>query len=126
MKEYTFRVGDVVRLRSGGPLMTVVRIVLSEIETRWFDSQQQLQVRRFSAGTLVHISNDEADDSGLPWLLRERCAASEMQLRDLQDFETAFWRGLRSYPRQIPTGESLTDQARLGGWLVARHKEYTK
>jgi uncharacterized protein YodC (DUF2158 family) len=58
-----FKVGDTVRLNSGGPLMTVHRLVKmntgpDEIETVWFEGKKK-NTSRFKTETLTH-------DSGLP------------------------------------------------------------
>lgn len=41
-----FNVGDVVRLKSGGPLMTIVEIDDEEVTCVWFPTTDYTQVRR--------------------------------------------------------------------------------
>jgi uncharacterized protein YodC (DUF2158 family) len=58
-----FKVGDTVRLNSGGPLMTVEKIIKmtsgkDEVDATWFDGKKKLN-DRFKSETLTH-------DSGLP------------------------------------------------------------
>ena len=43
----TFRIGDVVRLVSGSPPMTVTRVLLASIEVSWFDDAGHLQQSKF-------------------------------------------------------------------------------
>lgn len=51
-----FKVGDVVRLKSGGPLMTI-RVIdndgTREIYCDWFDSKDELKGTRFIDETLA-------------------------------------------------------------------------
>jgi uncharacterized protein YodC (DUF2158 family) len=44
-----FVVGDVVRLKSGGPLMTVARIEEPAVYTVWFDGDKKLSDSFFAA-----------------------------------------------------------------------------
>lgn len=54
------KVGDTVRLKSGGPVMTVARIVPNpkiqgeSIICIWFNKQEERQDGAFSADTLKH------------------------------------------------------------------------
>ncbi|AII50612.1 hypothetical protein N008_01265 [Hymenobacter sp. APR13] len=41
MAAYTL--GDTVRLQSGGPVMTIVKLTLKETTCTWFDEQNRLQ-----------------------------------------------------------------------------------
>jgi uncharacterized protein YodC (DUF2158 family) len=64
MEEHSeFKVGDTVRLKSGGPLMTVHRLVKmregpDNIETVWFEGKKK-ETDIFKSETLTH-------DSGMP------------------------------------------------------------
>ena len=62
----TFKIGDVVRMRSGGPLMTVCWVYQEEeqvldvdipnnkfVKTRWFDTDNNLCENRFNTDTLI-------------------------------------------------------------------------
>jgi uncharacterized protein YodC (DUF2158 family) len=54
-----FKPGDTVRLKSGGPLMTVkVKQSSDELYCEWFDDKKNLQGRAFAVSSLV------ADDGG--------------------------------------------------------------
>ena len=54
-----FKPGDTARLKSGGPLMTVVQITSNgEVWCEWFDNKQEPQQRGFKPTTLI------ADDGG--------------------------------------------------------------
>jgi uncharacterized protein YodC (DUF2158 family) len=50
-----FKPGDTVRMKSGGPLMTVshIRQQDGEIWCEWFDSKDEPQSRAFKATSLV-------------------------------------------------------------------------
>jgi uncharacterized protein YodC (DUF2158 family) len=54
----TFKVGQTVKLKSGGPLMTIDSINGEEATCEWFDSKQQIQVRTFGLHVLME------DDDG--------------------------------------------------------------
>jgi uncharacterized protein YodC (DUF2158 family) len=59
MADQQFKPGDTVRLKSGGPLMTVHSIEShGAIWCEWFDQKNQPQGKSFLAATLV------ADDGG--------------------------------------------------------------
>jgi uncharacterized protein YodC (DUF2158 family) len=49
----TFKPGDTVRMKSGGPLMTVDSINNEELWCEWFDEKNQPQSRSFKQHTLV-------------------------------------------------------------------------
>jgi uncharacterized protein YodC (DUF2158 family) len=44
-----FKPGDVVQLKSGGPLMTVSTVCGEVLTCEWFDDRQQVLVRAFAA-----------------------------------------------------------------------------
>jgi uncharacterized protein YodC (DUF2158 family) len=59
-----FKVGDTVRLKSGGPLMTVSRLIKmnigpDQIETIWFDDRGKETSGKYKSETL------KADDGSL-------------------------------------------------------------
>jgi uncharacterized protein YodC (DUF2158 family) len=55
----TFRSGDTVRLKSGGPLMTVNSVNTDgEVWCEWFDKTDKPQAKSFAINSLV------ADDGG--------------------------------------------------------------
>lgn len=47
----TFAVGDTVKLKSGGPTMTVAELEGEDVVCLWFDKSQQCK-QRFPAATL--------------------------------------------------------------------------
>jgi len=47
-----FKTGDVVKLKSGGPLMTVYDVTRKAITCQWFDEKKEIQYSKFSAETL--------------------------------------------------------------------------
>lgn len=51
------KVGDVVRLKSGGPLMTVAEVATGYIKTEWF-SGDVVSGKAFYRGTLEVVSED--------------------------------------------------------------------
>lgn len=55
MMENTFKVGDVVALKSGGEKMTVERVdgIFGLIDTVWFDNKKQLQRNAFATSALI-------------------------------------------------------------------------
>lgn len=53
--------GDTVRLRSGGPLMTVTNVTGENVTCEWFDTQDQAQSRTFKALALVKDNGISAD-----------------------------------------------------------------
>jgi uncharacterized protein YodC (DUF2158 family) len=55
---HNFKVGETVKLNSGGPLMTVDSINGEDIYCEWFDDKGQHQGRTFKAHTLTR------DDGG--------------------------------------------------------------
>lgn len=50
-----FQPGDRVRLRSGGPLMTVVSAPRGDVKCFWFGSGDELHEQNFPAVTLVLV-----------------------------------------------------------------------
>ena len=51
--------GDIVRLRSGGPPMSVQTVTPDGIECMWFDSDGRLQEKIFHPGTLQKNSDHD-------------------------------------------------------------------
>jgi uncharacterized protein YodC (DUF2158 family) len=51
-----FKIGDTVRLKSGGPLMTVKETSGDQVRCQWFDEKHSVQTHLFLAAML------EADD----------------------------------------------------------------
>jgi uncharacterized protein YodC (DUF2158 family) len=53
MSQQTFKPGDIVRLKSGGPKMTVVRYAMfayddvEKVECRWFDAKGAMTISTF-------------------------------------------------------------------------------
>lgn len=63
----TFRVGDLVCLPSGGPVMTVCGVTPDEsgatvVKARWFGVQGQLGQSNFSPATLELYTGDDEED----------------------------------------------------------------
>lgn len=56
MAETQFKPGDIVSLRSGGPLMTIVMIDAHNACCEWFAEDQQPQTRSFA---LTSLKSDE-------------------------------------------------------------------
>ena len=54
-----FKVGDTVRLKSGGPLMTVIDLDGERVRCQWFDEKNKPMAQLFVAAAL------QADD-GVP------------------------------------------------------------
>ena len=52
-----FKPGDVVQLKSGGPLMTVSINAGPAVTCEWFDDRQQVLVRAFGAVSLKQANN---------------------------------------------------------------------
>ena len=51
-----FKVGDTVRLKSGGPLMTVREILSSKsLKCQWFDDKSKLQIDIFVPETVEAV-----------------------------------------------------------------------
>ena len=63
MSDSDFEVGDVVRLRSGGPDMTVSNLegTLMEkgIMTTWFDSKGERKTGVFAPEALEHVDDED-------------------------------------------------------------------
>jgi uncharacterized protein YodC (DUF2158 family) len=55
-----FNVGDVVRLKSGGPNMTVGNASSSRIICTWFDASNVFHSQEFDQGALEKIVQSEA------------------------------------------------------------------
>lgn len=56
MSDQEFKKGDVVRLKSGGPKMTVVNTPNGNlVECMWFDSKNERQSNEFSLDSLKHF-----------------------------------------------------------------------
>ena len=53
-----FKPGDVVRLKSGGPMMTVAHVGDDEIYCEWFDDKKEPQGRGFSPVSLKLAGSD--------------------------------------------------------------------
>ncbi|WP_199728308.1 YodC family protein [Achromobacter sp. K91] len=47
-----FQQGDVVQLKSGGPLMTVTSISGNDVSCTWFDEKNKVNTRSFPAAIL--------------------------------------------------------------------------
>ena len=58
MDENPFKPGDTVRLKSGGPLMTVSGCELDVCWCTWFDDKKNLQTEKF----VQHILKKSDDD----------------------------------------------------------------
>lgn len=54
-----FKVGDIVILKSGGPKMTISKIVSDEIDCQWFHNKIELRHGTFSSDWLVHYKGSE-------------------------------------------------------------------
>jgi uncharacterized protein YodC (DUF2158 family) len=66
---HNFKVGDTVRLNSGGPLMTVAKFVKmasgpDEIATTWFDTQGKEASGRYKP-ELLHVDNEQSSGKGI-------------------------------------------------------------
>jgi len=48
-----FNTGDTVKLKSGGPAMTVVSTVEENVQCVWFDAKQELQRKYFDQELIV-------------------------------------------------------------------------
>jgi len=59
-----FQVGDVVKLKSGGPAMTVKEVSDRGIICNWFDQDGKVQRQGFASGQLV--TTDEAGSGVAP------------------------------------------------------------
>jgi uncharacterized protein YodC (DUF2158 family) len=60
-----FQAGNVVRLRSGGPKMTLARVIVgegtgdSEVECKWFADDNQLYSGVFRCDSLKHFDGKD-------------------------------------------------------------------
>lgn len=64
MDERVLEVGDVVRLKSGGPPMTVESVEGAAAGVVWIDDKQQIHRESFPMGTLAR------EDNGRPMKFR--------------------------------------------------------
>lgn len=55
MARPSFKIGDKVHLRSGGPSMMVEKIKGNAVECIWFDKKDALHTARFSAPNLEKV-----------------------------------------------------------------------
>ena len=53
-----FKVGDTVKVKSGGPLMTISAVADDGAETVWFNTADGCESRRFPLATLRHDDGD--------------------------------------------------------------------
>ena len=60
-----FKVGDVVQLKSGGPLMTVNKVGSGEIGCQWFDKAGDDVKTRFFAPETLELWTDEGAEVSL-------------------------------------------------------------
>ena len=62
MSKQTFKAGDVVRLKSGGPKMTILWIEdeygVMTASCQWFDSKNELKDAKFRPSSLEHYEAD--------------------------------------------------------------------
>jgi uncharacterized protein YodC (DUF2158 family) len=52
----TLKVGDTVKLKSGGPLMTITLIELNTVYCSWFNDKNELKYGQFSPDALIQDS----------------------------------------------------------------------
>ena len=52
-KKAVFKIGDIVQLKSGGPLMTVQKVRTDEVDCMWFDGSTLIKNTSFPLDTLV-------------------------------------------------------------------------
>jgi len=69
MSDINFNSGDVVRLKSGGPRMTVHSIttgrqIMTQLECDWFDDAKHLHREIFNESELESDHAREPDESG--------------------------------------------------------------
>ena len=60
-----FEKGQPVRLKSGGPIMTIDYYDYGSPYCKWFDSKEQLQSSSFSEESLEAVKKEKDDDSWL-------------------------------------------------------------
>ena len=53
-----FKEGDVVRLKSDGPKMTVVGVNQTTVQCTFFDGNNNLQNKHFNPSTLVKVESN--------------------------------------------------------------------
>lgn len=53
-KKDAFKIGDVVQLKSGGPLMTVQKVRTDEVDCMWFDGNTLIKNMSFPMETVNH------------------------------------------------------------------------
>jgi len=53
------QVGDLVRLKSGGPVMTVSWLNSGDVGCNWFNQSDELKTAHFRAAELRHVTEDE-------------------------------------------------------------------
>ncbi|MGI9250418.1 MAG: YodC family protein [Pseudohongiellaceae bacterium] len=59
-----FKVGDVVRLKSGSPRMTVINVRGDEVTTEWFDvGENKLKNHTFSPDALILVEDEASGDN---------------------------------------------------------------
>ena len=56
-----FNVGDVVRLKSGGPNMTIDGTAGSRLVCAWFDADNAYRMRSFDQGALEKVTAKDPD-----------------------------------------------------------------
>ncbi|MFV0571154.1 MAG: DUF2158 domain-containing protein [Xanthomarina gelatinilytica] len=50
-----FKKGDLVRLKSGGPVMTVYEVLRGNVSCTWFDKNDEQQYSKFSNETIEKV-----------------------------------------------------------------------
>jgi uncharacterized protein YodC (DUF2158 family) len=58
-----FNIGDVVRLKSGGPNMTIDGAGGSRLTCMWFDSSMNLHIQHFDQGALEKVASAEKPEA---------------------------------------------------------------
>lgn len=57
MNEVNIKLGDVVRLKSGGPMMTIYEMTDNRISCKWFDEKHNLRYGTFQNEELRNINS---------------------------------------------------------------------